>query len=465
MRVGVRAARDRLLRTLGGPQQARAILLLGAVLGLDGADKGTVSTMAGPLKAAFGVGNTEIGLLGSVTALAGGLFTLPVGVLTDRVCRTRLLALSVALWAVATALSALAPSYLWMLVSRVALGGVAATTGPTVASLVGDYFPGRDRARVYGMVLGGELVGTGIGFAVSSAVGSALGWRFAFWWLVIPSSLLVWAVWRQPEPARGGPGLPGGEPTAARKPPPRPPGVPPDKRMVLRRDPGTLPLWRAVVYVLRIRTNLVLIVASALGYFFFAGLRSFATLFATHQYGVSTSVAGLLVLVVAVGSLAGVLVGGRIADRLGRRRNDARVLVPTVCLLTMPFLAAPAFHSEALPVALPLLMCSTALLGAANPPLDAARLDIVPPLLWGRAEATRTVLRTAGEAVAPTLFGWVSVHVFTGGDALQDTLLLFLLPLFAAGGLGLLALRTYPRDVATATASVHALTTGGKGGR
>ena len=34
------------------------------------------------------------------------------------------------------------------------------------------------------------------------------------------------------------------------------------------------------------------------------------------------------------------------------------------------------------------------MLSAQNPPIDAARLDIMPPLLWGRAEGVRTALRT-----------------------------------------------------------------------
>ncbi|WP_079188974.1 MFS transporter [Streptomyces kebangsaanensis] len=470
---------QRVLHALGGAARARAVLVLGAVLGLDGADKGTVSAMAGPIEAAFRVGNTEIGLLASVVSLVSAVFTVPVGVLTDRVTRTRLLALSTSLWVAATALSAVSPSYTWLLVSRAALGAVTATAGPTVASLVGDFFPVGERARMYGPVLAGELVGTGVGFAVSGTVGSALGWRFAFWWLVVPGVLLVWAVVRLPEPARGGQGrLRSGQddvsevrgsgaedvrtPAAEHNPAVRAVeagGVPPHENLILHGDPRALPLGRAVRYVLRVRTNVVLIVASALGYFFFAGLRSFATLFTTHHYGVSTAVASTLILVVGVGAVAGVLLGGRVADRLlGRNRANARVLVPTVCLLALPLLVAPAVHTTNLALALPLLVCGTALLGAANPPLDAARLDIMHPFLWGRAEGVRTMLRTLGEAAAPTLFGWVSGQVLGGPEALQYTLLLFLLPLVAAGALGLVAMRTYPRDVATANASAEAVT-------
>ncbi|UNS96341.1 MFS transporter [Streptomyces tubbatahanensis] len=473
---------------------------MASVLALDGADKGTVSAMAGPLGDAFGIGYAAIGLLVSVVAFVGAAFTVPFGLLTDRVSRTRLLALTATLWGLAMIMAGAAMSYLWLLVSRAVLGAVTASSGPAVNSLVGDYFPARQRARMLGFVVGGELLGTALGFAVSGVVGSALGWRYAFWWLTLPTAALVWALVRLPEPPRGrqkdlrspeeGPSEPGGADndaragtgsgagaeadgqgggseqgeqgeqagrTRARV------GAEPDARFVLHTDPRSLPPWRALVYVLRIPTNLVLIVASALGYFFFSGLRAFATVFTTDQYGVSTSVASSLVLVVGAGGVCGVLLGGRAADRLLERgRVEARVLVPTVCLLAVPLLVAPALHTTSLAVALPLLLCGTAFLGAVNPPLDAARLDIMPHMLWGTAEGARTVLRTLSEAMAPTLLGYLADHVFTGGHALEYTLFLSLVPLLAAALIGALSLRTYPRDVATAAASTANLRTRGR---
>jgi sugar phosphate permease len=230
-----------------------------------------------------------------------------------------------------------------------------------------------------------------------------------------------------------------------------------------------------VRYVLRVRTNVVLIVASALGYFFFAGLRAFAIIFATGHYGLSKPVATSLIVVIGAGAVAGVLTGGRVADGLLRRGHvRARILVPTVCLLALPLVLAPAIATTTVAVALPLLILGAFLLGAPNPPLDAARLDIMHPRLWGRAEAVRTVLRSVGEAAAPLAFGYVSQYIFGGPSSsagvgggsgggqtgnptgLEYTFLVFLIPLIAAGLLALAALRTYPRDVATASASVRA---------
>ena len=65
--------------------------------------------------------------------------------------------------------------------------------------------------------------------------------------------------------------------------------------------------------------------------------------------------------------------------------------------------------------AVPYLIFAALFLSAQNPPLDAARLDIVVPGLWGRAEAVRTMVRTGAQALAPLLFGVVSDYIFGGG--------------------------------------------------
>jgi predicted MFS family arabinose efflux permease len=385
----------------------------------------------------------------------------------------------IAVWSVATLLSGMAVSYPWLLTSRAILGAVTATAGPTVASLIGDFFPAADRGRIYGMILAGDLVGTGIGFLISGDIASALSWRYAFWWLVLPGLLLAWLAWRLAEPERGGQSGSPRRPALAARAVERS-GVEPDAGLVLHSDPTDRSIWWAIGYVLRVRTNLVIIVASALGYFFFAGLRSFAIINAMSHYGLSKPTADAMVLVIGLGALAGVFAGGRMSDRLLRRGHvRARILVPLVSLLALPPVLALAIATTSMAIAVPLLILGAFLLGAPNPPMDAARLDIMHPRLWGRAEGVRTVLRMAGEAGAPVLLGFVSQYLFGGPGAaagaagggtgggqvagaggLEYALLLSLLPLLAAGLLIFPALRTYPRDVATVSASIRAMTHG-----
>ncbi|MFF8996288.1 MFS transporter [Streptomyces sp. NPDC014983] len=465
---------------VGGERYVAPIVLLACVISLDGADKGTLAVNARSLEQVFGIGHTSLGLLASITSLTGAVFTLPVGVLTDRVVRVRLLGGSIVLWAVATVLSAAAPSFTWLVVTRGALGAVTATAGPTVASLVGDFFPVARRAQLYAYVLMGEFLGTGIGLLMTTALASFGSWRLSIAWPAAPATLLAWRVWHSHEPRRGGQRPSHGEADAgtdngSREPDAGPEctgeSAPRDKAgrlvaehdvlpradAILREDPRHMPVPRAFLYVLRIPTVLIMITASSLGYFFFAGVRTFGVLFATQQYGISRPTASAVAIVIGTGGVIGLYLGGQAADRLLRAgRQNGRVIVPVVSLLVSPFVLAPALLATSPLVAVPLLFLGGITVTATNPPLDAARLDVVPSGMWGTSESARTAVRTFGELAAPLLFGYISAAVFPS-NGLRWTFLLFLAPLTVAGLLGLLALRSYPRDVATAGASDEAV--------
>jgi MFS family permease len=462
-----RALVRRVEHAVGGRARAQVVTTLAAVLALSAADTSAVGAAGPQLQRALHIGKTEIGVLLAVTSLVGAVATVPAGVLVDRVRRVSLLRCAVALWGVASLVSGFATSFVFLLVTRVGLGVVVAAAAPTVASLLGDYFPTRERGRVYGYVLAGELVGTGFGFLVAGDL-ATVSWRAAFLCLVPLAAVLVWALARLWEPARGGDDrLPRDEDAAAR--PPTEPeereqrgihrspfrDLPPRHGNVLRDDPEGLTLAQAVRYVLHVPSNVVLIVASALGYFFLAGVRGFGVEFVRNHYSLSQPAATALVPLIGVGMLAGALLAGRIADRaLGRGHCAARVTVAAVAVLGAAVLFVPALLTASIGVAIPLLMLCGVGMGGTNPPLDAARLDVMPPGLWGRAEAVRTLLQSAAQAAAPVLFGLTASDLIGGPDGLRDTFLLSLLPLALGAGLLLtVGRRTYPTDAATAVRS------------
>jgi MFS family permease len=232
-----------------------------------------------------------------------------------------------------------------------------------------------------------------------------------------------------------------------------------------------MPLAAAVRYVLRLRTNVLLIVSSALGYFFQAGVNTFGVVFVIAHFGVSQSAATSLLALAAGGAVLGTISGGRLADALlARGHLSARMVVGGSSFLIACAIFVPGLLSKALALSMVLYFLAAAALSAPGPALDAARLDIVPGGLWGRAEAIRTVLRTLAIAAAPLVFGFVSDELSSGprtttkglgyhasGPGLKYTFLLMLIPM-AAGGLVLLrGARSYPRDVATALASEQSI--------
>ena len=486
-----------------------------------------MGALARQLEKAFGIGNTQLGLLTTVTALVAAIACLPFGVLADRAKRVKLLSWAVAGGAVCMVASGLAHGYVMLLATRFALGAVTAASGPLVTSLTGDLFPAQDRSRIFGMVLTGELVGSGIGLVVAAELGAFAGWRAPLIVLAAPNALLAVLLWRLlPEPARGGqswlyPGdeeikpaeeveadglspisqtvpqstvlqsngdRPSGPGPAGTADPPGAPdtadvrqrtrelkGVHANRKLVLRQDAARLSPKAAAIYVLRIPSNLVLIAASALGYFFLAGLQAFAVLFAETHYGVSQTLVVFVLVAVGVGGVAGTLYGGRLADNLVRKGvADARPLVAGVAFIAAALAFLPGLVSSNILVSLPFFAIAAGFVAAPDPPLDAARLDVVPSRLWGQAEAVRTFARNILQSFAPLLFGYISA-LFGGphasaadsanphleavaGRGLEYAFIIMLVPLLAAGILLLLTRRIYLVDVATADVSERATT-------
>jgi len=486
---------------VGGPARARVITLFALVLALSGADASTVGAIAPQLEAGLHIGNADLGLLSSISLLVGAVFTVPVGLLVDRTKRMPLLAASILLWSTASLFSAFAGSFSSLLLTRVALGAVAASAGPAISSLTGDYFAPEERGRVWSYVLVGEAAGTAFGFIVSGLLASAINWRLAFVALGIPGFFLARELWRTvPEPARGGqshlavgtvdlkaaaesaeaPGArepAGGEDASpsgggAAREAIRREGVAPNPRLVLKRDPSRLGLAASVRYLFSIPSNVRMILGSSLGYFYFAGLQTFALLFVKGHYHASQAAAELALALLVVGLVVGSVVGGRVSDMLLQRgKPAARMWFPGACYLGATLFLLLGLLGSHLTPALWFDVIGSALISAANPPIQAARLDVVPAGLWGRASSALTVVRSLAQALAPLLFGAISQlvagivpqqapigthpHAPSSSTAtgLQVTFLIMLVALVAAGVFLLRAGKTFASDVASAAAS------------
>jgi len=492
--------RGQVVKRAGGPARARVIVLFAAVLALSGADAATVGAVAPQLESSLHINNTDLGLLSSVSLLVGAVFTIPVGLLVDRTKRVPLLALGIVLWSLASLFSAFAAGFPDLLLTRIALGAVAATAGPAVASLTGDYFAAEERGRVWSYILVGEAAGAAFGFIVSGFMASAIDWRAAFVVLAIPGFFLVREIWRTvPEPLRGGqshlevgtvdlaaavsraavsvdrrelanealtPVIDAEHEVGRRA------GAIPNTQLILHEDASRMSLVRSIRYIFSIPSNGLMIIGSSLGYFYFAGLQTFALLFVKGHYHATQAMAELVLALLVLGAVIGTLVGGRLPDRLVKRTDlGARVWFPGACYIGAAVLLVPGFLAAHLTPAVWFCVAGAALISAANPPIQAARLDVVPAGLWGRTESALTFVRSLAQAAAPLVFGAVSQvvagivpaqapigtrpHTPTASTStgLEVTFLIMLSALAAAGVLLFRARRTFASDVASAAAS------------
>jgi MFS family permease len=477
------------------------VALLSGSLALAAADQTIVGAVAPDLKAQLNVGNTQIGLLVTAAYILAAIGTVPFGILADRTHRVRLLAICALEWSASITLAGFADDYDTLLIAQLALGAGVGAAAPLVASLAGDIFPPAARGRALGFILAGEFAGAASGLLIAGEIAAFAPWRYSFWALALIGPVLAVALLtRLPEPKRGaqvgpepsaghgispdgGTGQGTGESSYSSGSQPQSvtraehglaaaihaAGIRPRERLVLREDPTGKPLSWAIRYVLAVPTNVVIIVTSALCYFYVAGVQTFAIVYLRGRFDASQELATVLLVVIGIGVIAGILATGHLSDRLiARGRLAARIGVGAVCFVVAIAAFAPGFLVGSLALALPLLFLGAAGLGGLNPPLDAARLDVVHFRLWGRAESVRAMCQNLIRASAPLIFGWLSVLLAAPGeshDAVQGggavglgRAFLVLLGLFVVAATVLVtARRSYLRDVATAAASERAV--------
>jgi MFS family permease len=229
---------------------------------------------------------------------------------------------------------------------------------------------------------------------------------------------------------------------------------------------------RSLRYILSIPSNLLMILGSSLGYFYFAGLQTFALLFVKGHYHAGQATAELLLALLVVGAVIGTVAGGRLTDLMLKRGYlTARVWFPGACYLGAALLLLLGLIGSSLTPAVWFDVAGVALISAANPPIQAARLDVVPAGLWGRAASALTAIRSLAQALAPLIFGGLSQLVAgilpaqapigthphapssSATTGLQVSFLIMLAALVGAGALLLRARTTFASDVATAAAS------------
>ena len=138
------------------------LLALATTTALESGERQSLSQAVDGIQHRFGVSNSAVGWLPFAMAIVGVLGAVPVGILTDRIRRTWLLAWAVGIWTACMGLNGLATSYALLFAARMGVGAVEAN-GPAAVSLLSDYYPVKDRARMMGLYQSGALIGAIVG--------------------------------------------------------------------------------------------------------------------------------------------------------------------------------------------------------------------------------------------------------------------------------------------------------------
>lgn len=280
-------------------------------------DRQLIGILAKPIQDSMGISDGQLGLIGGLYfAMFYCFIAVPVGWFADRTNRVGVLSLACAIWSGATVACGLAANYTQLVVARMMVGfGEAGGVPPSYAIITDTYPPGK-RAAALGIFNLGPAIGAAIGVAFGAAIASRYDWRLPF--LIIGgvgivTALLVFLFIREPE--RGATDL-------------------------VRRDPAERAgFWATLGMFLTHPVLMLAALGSGATQFVTYGLGNFAVLFLMRDKGMELGdVAVWYALVLAIGMGGGMVLSGRIVDRMTRRSRTGYAVAPAASLaIAMPF--------------------------------------------------------------------------------------------------------------------------------
>ena len=294
------------------------LLLLMLTYACVSVDRTIMSILLEPIKKEFLLSDTQLGFLPLAFALLFAFAGIPLGVIGDRSNRRNLAAACMAFFSAMTVLCGMAQNYVQLLLARFGVGAGEAGCGPAALSMIADLFPPRRRATAMSVYYIAAPLGTILTFTVGGYLSAHYGWRTALVAAGIPGLLLAVVLLAfGKEPRRGAMD-----------------GVTAQQGLQVSSLKETLRfIWRQRALVHMVAAIAFMAIVSA------GGLNWLAS-FLVRSHGLSMSQAGFLVgIYFGVVSMAGLLCGGYLTDRLARRDSKRRTLILALsALISMPMM-------------------------------------------------------------------------------------------------------------------------------
>jgi MFS transporter, Spinster family, sphingosine-1-phosphate transporter len=287
---------------------------------LNQADRQVIFAVFPLVEKDLGLSQTELGLTGSLFFWVYGLTAPLAGALGDRFSRKRILVTALLVWSAATLGSGAATGFVTLLLLRALTGAGEAFYFPSANSIITDYHGAATRATAMSLHLTALYFGVITSGWLAGWLGERYGWRAAFG--VFGAAGIVFALVLArllAEPARGRSERGA---AAARS----------------ERAPAGMSLAARVRETLSRPTAVALIFTFVCMNFVNAAYLPWMTKLLYERFGYGLAAAGFhATFWHHAGAFAGVLAGGKLADRLAARSRLSRPLIQAAGL----FLGAP----------------------------------------------------------------------------------------------------------------------------
>lgn len=368
-------------------------------------DRGVLSILQEPLKRDLALSDLQLGMVsGPAFALLYVTASIPIARLAERRNRITILSIAAAVWSGATMACGLAVNYAQLFLARVMVGLGEGACSPASYSLVGDYFPARQRGMAMAVLTTSIPIAGFLAPVLGGSVAETWGWRWAFAAMGLPGVLLaVLMLLTLKDPRRG--------PAAMASAAAERTTLFSDLRLLLSQ-PAYVFLWFAAIFL-----------GVGIG-----GTNIFTASFFIREFGMSLAQAGLVTGVsLGVAGLAGTFVGGYLADRFAGARGRSYILLPGIGAGLAGVFFLLAFTQEAWIAAVVFVVAANFATDLKNGTLQAAIQNMSPPHMRATTAAFSMFGVTLfGTAAGPLVVGAASDRVaaatFAAGSGAYETI-------------------------------------------
>ncbi len=362
------------------------LALLWMAFFLNQADRQIYNTLLVPIKESLKLTDGEAGLIATLFSLVFAVLVPLSGFVADRVSRKWIIVFSIMLWSGATVISGACTGFVMFIIFRsIATGMGEATFGPANYSTIADYHDEDTRGTAMSIHQTSYYFGVIVSGLIAGWIGEMWGWRSAFYIFgavgVLHGLIIVWRLHDKKTEV-----VPAAEE---------------------RKGNGDgVKFLDSMAILFKTPTALILTIGFACLIFVLQGYLTWTPTFLHEKFGMDLARAGFnSMFYTHMAAFVGILLAGRISDKLAHFKPAYRILMQSVGLIVAaPFIVLMGLSSDMWMVYLGL-----AGFGFARAFFDAntypVLYDVIPPKFHASAAGVMLFLGFGVGSLSPFVLG------------------------------------------------------------
>lgn len=388
-----------------GKKELYAIILLAFISFFLFSDQNLMAPNLTQIANEFGFGPNERDVLlgGNISLMfwvLGGLVTIFIGYLTDRISRKTLFIITIIIGEIPCLLTGFAQTYTQLFWLRALTGIGIGGALPLTYSLIGDYFSHRHRTTAAAWITFAQAMGIAAGQFLAGFLGPVYSWRLPFIIVALPNFLLILLfMFTVKEPARGR-----SEDNL--------------RELIEKGKVYTAKInWSEYKNIFKIKSNIILFLQGIPGSVPWGVFLIYLNDFYAQDKGYSVQVATIIVMAAGAGILIGGLIGGLIGNKI---YNNNPKLQPLLCgsttilgIIPMAFLlnypSQIGIQDPSFIIPLVVAFITGILIIITSPNTYAMLLNVNAPETRGSVTALFNLTNDLGKGIGPVIISMLIV--------------------------------------------------------